>query len=43
MYHGALYILSPGDTSDLDLIQVVVLSDDMLRQVFSPDKLRLKV
>jgi len=30
MYDGALYILSPGDTPDLDLIQVVVLSDDML-------------
>jgi len=30
MYDGALYILSPGDTPDLDLIQVVVLSEDML-------------
>ncbi len=30
MYDGALYILSPGDTPDLDSIQVVVLADDML-------------
>ncbi len=30
MYDGALYILSPGDTPDLDSIQVVVLDDDML-------------
>ncbi|HKJ18797.1 MAG TPA: hypothetical protein VJ984_15690, partial [Xanthomonadales bacterium] len=30
MYEGVLYILSPGDTPDLDVIQVVTLSDDML-------------
>ena len=30
MYDGALFILSPGDTPDLDSIQVVILDDDML-------------
>jgi outer membrane protein assembly factor BamB len=29
-YDGLLYILSPGDTADLDLVQVVVLDEDML-------------
>lgn len=30
MYDGALFILSPGETPDLDTVQVVVLADDML-------------
>ena len=29
-YDGLLYILSPGDTADLDMVQVVVLDEDML-------------
>jgi len=30
MYDGTLFILSPGDTPDLDTVQVVLLADDML-------------
>jgi sugar lactone lactonase YvrE len=29
-YDGLLYILSPGNTADLDMVQVVVLDEDML-------------
>ena len=30
LYDGVLFILSPGDTPDLDTVQVVLLDDDML-------------
>jgi len=30
LYDGVLFILSPGDTPEMDLVQVVALSEDML-------------